>query len=128
MIKALFLLPLLFFAGIACLIGGALLLPFVALLPLVLAIGAGVFALTLVFAVFGVIFRVIAALMIGVGGLVFGVFGLGMLAVGGVAVFAIGAVFLHLLLPVLLIAGVIWLIHHFSKAQQAPLQIQHDRG
>lgn len=124
MIKALFLFPVMVFALVFCLIGGAFLLPALALLPVIAAIGIAGLAFTLVFGIFGVLLRVFAAITIGIGGLVFGAMGLILLLAGGVAILAVGALAIHLLLPILIIAGIVWLIHHFAKPA-APLQIEH---
>lgn len=124
MIKALFLFPVMVFALVFCLIGGAFLLPALALLPVIAAIGIAGLAFTLVFGIFGVLLRVFAAITVGIGGLVFGAMGLILALAGGVAILAVGALAIHLLLPILIIAGIVWLIHHFAKPA-APLQIEH---
>lgn len=127
MLKVLFLFPLLICAAVFCLVGGVFLLPALALLPVIAAIGIGVFAITVVFSLFGLMLRLVAGLVIGVGGLVFGLMGFAVLALGGGAILALGFVAAHLLMPILLIAAIIWLIHHFAKPR-APLQIESHRS
>lgn len=117
MLKLLLVFPLMFVAGILLLAGVPLLL---ALLPVLLAVGAGVFAIVLVFAVLGLFFRLFAGLMIGVGGLLVLGLGLGFALSGGLALFALGFAVMHLLLPVLLIVGLIWLIKRASHPAAPP--------
>ena len=64
MFKLLVLFPLMLVAGALLLAGVPLLF---ALLPVLLAVGAGIFAIVLVFAVLGLFFRLFAGLLIGVG-------------------------------------------------------------
>jgi len=111
MLKLLILFPLLLAGGALAL---GLVLPLFALLPLVLAIGAGVVAIGLIFAVFGLVLRVFLAVVVGAGALFAGALGFGFLLAGGAAVLAIGFALAHLLLPLLLIAGLIWLIRRHS--------------
>jgi hypothetical protein len=91
-----------------------------ALLPVLLAIGAGVFAIVLVFAVLGLFFRLFAGLLIGVGGLLVLGLGLGFAVAGGFALFAVGLAMMHLLLPILFIVGLIWLIKRASHPAAPP--------
>jgi predicted lipid-binding transport protein (Tim44 family) len=79
----------------------------------------------LVFAVLGLFFRVFAALLIGVGGLLVAGLGLGFALAGGLALFALGFAMLHLLLPVLLIVGLIWLIKRASQPTPPALPAAH---
>jgi hypothetical protein len=91
-------------------------------------VGAGIFAIVLVFAVLGLLFRLFAGLLIGVGGLlVVGLgLGLGFTVFGGLALFVFGFAMMHLLLPVLLIVGLIWLIKRASHpAPPAALPAAH---
>jgi hypothetical protein len=127
MLKVLFLFPLLICAAVFCLVGGLFLLPALVLLPVLAAIGIGVFAITIVFSLFGLALRLAAGLVMGVGGLLIAILGFVLFAVGGGAILALGFVAAHLLMPILLIAGIIWLIHHFARPR-VPLQIQHDRS
>jgi len=115
--KLLLMFPLMLVAGTLVLAGVPLLLAF---LPVVLTVGAGVFAIVLVFAVLGLFFRVFAGLLIGVGGLLVAGLGLGFAVAGGLALFALGFAMLHLLLPVLLIVGLIWLIKRASHPAPPP--------
>ncbi|HET7065348.1 MAG TPA: hypothetical protein VFI49_13840 [Rudaea sp.] len=117
MLKLLLVFPLMFVAGILLLAGVPLLF---ALLPVLLAVGAGVFAIVVVFAVLGLLFRLFAGLLIGVGGLLVVGLGLGFALTGGFALFALGFAVLHLLLPVLLIVGLIWLIKRASQPAPPP--------
>ena len=112
MFKLLFVFPLMLVAGVLVLAGVPVLL---ALLPIMLAVGAGVFGIVLVFAVFGLVFRLFAGLLIGVGGLLVAGLGLGLAVASGVAFLALGFAIAHLLLPVLFIVGLIWLIKRASQ-------------
>ena len=123
MFKLLLLFPLMLVAGTLVLAGVPLLF---ALLPVVLAVGAGIFAIMLVFAVLGLFFRLFAGLLIGVGGLLVVGLGLGFAVFGGVALFALGFAVAHLLLPILLIIGLVWLIKRASQpAPPAALPAAH---
>ncbi len=123
MFKLLLLFPLMLVAGTLVLAGVPLLF---ALLPVVLAVGAGIFAIMLVFAVLGLFFRLFAGLLIGVGGLLVVGLGLGFAVFGGVALFALGFAVAHLLLPILLIVGLVWLIKRASQpAPPAALPAAH---
>jgi hypothetical protein len=115
--KLLLLFPLMLVAGTLVLAGVPLLF---ALLPVVLAVGAGIFAIMLVFAVLGLFFRLFAGLLIGVGGLLVVGLGLGFAVFGGVALFALGFAVAHLLLPILLIVGLVWLIKRASQPAALP--------
>jgi len=112
MLKLLILFPLLLAGGA---VAFGLMLPLFALLPVLLAIGVGVVAIGLVFSVFGLILRVVLGLLFGAGVLFAGALGFGFLLAGGAAVVAVGFALAHLLLPLLLIAGLIWLIRHHSR-------------
>jgi hypothetical protein len=115
--KLLLVFPLMLVAGALVFAGVPLLL---ALLPVLLAAGAGIFAIMLVFAVLGLFFRLFAGLLIGVGGLLVVGLGLGFAVAGGLALLALGFAVLHLLLPVLLIVGLIWLIKRTSQPAPPP--------
>ncbi|HET7779650.1 MAG TPA: hypothetical protein VFL07_13930 [Rudaea sp.] len=117
MFKLLLVFPLMLVAGTLALAGVPLLL---ALLPIALAVGAGIFAIVLVVAVLGLFFRLFAGLLIGVGGLLVVGAGLGFMVFGGVALFAFGFAVAHLLLPILLIVGLVWLIKRASQPAPPP--------
>lgn len=117
MFKLLFVFPLMLVAGVLVLAGVPLLL---ALLPVLLAVGAGVVAIVVVLAVLGLFFRLFAGLLIGVGGLLVVGLGLGFAVAGGLALLALGFAIAHLLLPVLLIVGLIWLIKRASHPAAPP--------
>lgn len=112
MLKILFIFPLLFVAGAVVF---ASLIPLLALLPVVLAVGAGLFAIVLTFAVLGLVLRLAAALVIGAGGLLFVALGFGVLFAGGAAFVAMAAALSHLIVPILLIVGLVWLIRRASQ-------------
>ena len=116
MLKLLILFPLLLAGGAIAL---GVVVPLFALLPLLLAVGAGVVAIGIVFAVFGLLLRVFLGLLVGAGALVAGVLGFGFLVAGGAAVLAIGVAMTHLLFPLLLIAGLIWLIRRHARPTPA---------
>lgn len=119
MLKLLILLPMLLFGSILLGIGALLLLPLLALLPGLIAVGAGVFAVVLTFAVLWLVLRLIGAILIGVVGVV----GFAMLLAAGAIMLALGAVLAHLLLPLLFVFGLIWLIRRGAKP--APSAIAH---
>lgn len=111
MLKFLFVFPLLLLASALVFAG---MLPFLAFLPVLLAVGAGIFAVTLALAVLGLVLRVFAALFVGAGGLLAVALGFGFVFAGGFALVALGFALAHLLLPLLFIAGLIWLIRRAS--------------
>jgi hypothetical protein len=114
MLKFLILLPLLALAGAACTL---LLLPLLAVVPVLVALALGI-AIPLV------ILRVLASVIFGVGGLFLGIMGVTAAIVAGAVLLAIAAIAAHLLLPVLLIAGLIWLLRRNARA--APLlRLEH---
>jgi hypothetical protein len=126
MFKLLIVMPMLFAGFIALSVGGLVLLPLLALLPGLLALFAGMFAVALALAMVVFFVRLAAAIFIGVGGLVVGVFGFAFLFAGGAIVLALGVALVHLLLPLLLIFGLIWLIRRSARtAPPPPLQISH---
>lgn len=116
MLKLLVLFPLLLVGGVVAL-GAAL--PLLALLPLALAAGAAVLAFTIVFSIFGLLLRVVAGVLIGASVLFAGALGFGLLFAGGAVVLALGAAMMHLLVPVLLIVGLVWLIRRASRTPAA---------
>lgn len=116
MLKLLIGLPLFLVAGAVAM---ALALPLLALLPVALAIGAVVLAMTIAVGVFGFVFRLFAGLLVGAGVLLFVVFGFGLWFAAGAAVLALGFALAHLLLPVLVILGVVWLIRRASRPAPA---------
>ena len=126
MFKLLIVLPMMMAGMIALCLGSVLLLPLLALLPALLAVGAGLFAVVLAVGVIGLVLRVLAAMLIGVGGLVVAFIGLGMLVAGGAIVVALGIAMAHLLLPLLVILGLIWLIRRGSRPATPPLQVSHN--
>ena len=116
MLKLLILFPLLLVGGMFAL--GAV-VPLLALLPLALAAGAAVLAFVVVFSILGLLLRVLAGLLIGAGVLVTGALGFGLLFAGGAVFLAVGAAVAHLLVPVLLIVGLIWLVRRASRPPPA---------
>lgn len=112
MLKLLIGLPLLLVA-FAMTLGIAL--PLLALLPALLALGGVVFAVVIVFGALGLVLRLVAAIVVGAGGLLVVALGLGFVFAGGVVVLALGSILVHLLLPLLIIAGLIWLIRRASR-------------
>jgi hypothetical protein len=118
MFKLLFVLPVLLAGFVALCVGGLVLLPLLALLPVLLAVCAGVFAVVLVV-------RIMAAIIMGIGGVMVGVIGFAFMLAAGAVVLALGVALMHLLLPLLFVAGLIWLIRRSAKAAPAPLLIGH---
>ncbi len=115
MLKLLIVLPMVL-VGMALLGAGALaFLPLLAIVPMVLAAGAVLFALGVVVGLFAFILRLVCALFIGVGAIAIGGIGLfAMFAVGAV-VLVFGVLFAHLLMPLLVVAGIVWLIHRAGR-------------
>jgi len=112
MLKLLVLFPLMLVGGALAL---GLVLPFMALLPVAFAFGAAVLALGIVGSIFGLVLRLFAALVAGAAILLAATLGFGALFVGGAVVFALGAAMMHLLLPLLVIFGIVWLIRRHSR-------------
>ena len=120
MLKLLIVSPALL-TGMALLGAGALLfLPLLAVLPIVLAVGAVMFACVFAMGIFAFVLRLICALFVGVGALAVGGIGLGLVFAGGAVVLGVSLVFAHLLLPLLVIAGIVRLIHRAGKPSAAP--------
>ena len=120
MLKLLIVLPMML-VGMALLGAGALMfLPLLAMLPVVLAIGMAMFAFVFAIGIVGFLFRVVCALLLGAGALAIGGLGLIFVLAGGAAVVGVSLVFAHLLLPILIIAGVVWLLHRASKPSAGP--------
>jgi hypothetical protein len=120
MLKLFIVLPMLVI-GMALLGAGALVfLPLLAVFPIVLAFGALMFAFVFALGMFAFLFRLICALVIGVGALAVGGIALAFVVAGGAAVVGISLVFAHLLMPLLLIGGIVWLIHRAGKPPAAP--------
>ncbi len=113
MLKFLILFPLLV---VGCAIGAALLLPLLALAPLLLVVA--LIALPLL------ILRVMLGVIIGIGGLIVGALGIGLAIAGAVLALTLGVLTAHLLLPLLLIGFVVWLIRRAAKPAP-PLQLEH---
>ncbi len=120
MLKLLIVLPMLVI-GMALLGASALVfLPLLAVLPIVLAIGAVMFAFVFAMGIFAVAFRLVCALIVGAGALAIGGIGLAFVLAGGAAVIGFGLLFAHLLLPLLVIAGIVWLIRRTAKPPATP--------
>ena len=104
--------PLLLFAGFFAL---ALAAPLLALLPIALAFGAAMLGVAIGVAVVCLVVRLLAGLVVGVGALLALVFGFGLFVFAGSLFLAIGAVLAHLLLPLLVVAALVWLIRRASR-------------
>src|SRR5882724_9133225 len=122
MLKLLLVLPLLLLGSILAGLGGLVLLPLLALLPGLIAIGAGIFTVVLTLGILVLMLRLFGAILIGVGGLAIGVAGFALLLAGGAIALVLGVVLAHLLLPLLLVCGLIWFIRHSARATP-PLQV-----
>lgn len=125
MFKLLLVLPLLVLGAFLLGLGGLVALPLLALVPGMIAIAAGIFAVVLTVAIVLLVLRLVGAILIGVGGLVFGVVGFALLLAAGGMVLALGVALSHLLLPLLLVGGLIWIIRRNAKPAPPPLQISH---
>lgn len=116
MLKPLLLLPLVMLLPLACVIGGVVIVP---LLGVGIALAACVFA----FALLAFIVRLTAALAFGIGGLVAGVLGFVLIVICACVALALLGAVAHLLVPLLVIFGVVWLIRLTSRP--APRAIGH---
>lgn len=117
MLKLLIVMPMVLI-GMALLgVGALVFLPLLAVLPIVLVFGAVMFAFVFAMGIFAFVFRLICAIFVGVGALAIGGIGLGLFFAGGAVVLGVGLVFAHLLLPILVIAGIVWLIHRAGRPQ-----------
>jgi hypothetical protein len=126
MLKLLFVFPALIFGSILLGVGALVFLPMLALLPIVLAVGACVLALSLTAGILVFVMRLIGALMIGIGGLMIAGVGAVALFAGGFVALLLGVAAFHLLLPILFIAGLVWLIHRASHPKVPQLaQLPH---
>ena len=120
MLKLLIVLPMLV-VGMALLGTGALLfVPLLAMLPVLLAAGAALFALVFVVGLFAFVLRLICALFVGIGAIAIGGIGLFALLAGGAVMLVFGVLFAHLLMPLLVIAGIVWLIHRAGRPPVHP--------
>ena len=126
MLKAIFVLPMLVFGAMLFGLGAVLFVPLLALLPVLLAVGACVAAVGLAVGLFALVLRLCAAVFFGLGGLLVVGLGLFFLMGGGFVALALGFTLAHLLLPVLIIVGLIWLIQR--AARPAPSRISHNPG
>ena len=115
MFKLLIVLPMLLI-GMTLLGAGALLfLPLLAVFPTMLAVGAVMFAFVFAMSIFAFVLRLVCALIVGVGALAIGGVGLAFLLAGGAAVVGISLLFAHLLLPLLIVGGIVWLMHRAAR-------------
>jgi len=126
MLKILFVLPMLVFGAMLFGLGAALFVPLLALLPVLLAVGACVAAAGLAIGLFAIVLRLCAAIFVGLGGLLLAGFCLFFVMGGGFVALALGFTAAHLLLPVLIVVGLIWLIQRASRP--APSRISHNPG
>ena len=116
MLKLLILFPLLLVGGA---VGLGLALPVLALLPVVLAAGAGFFVLFALIGIFGLLARLIAGLIFGFGGLLVAALGFGFLFAGGALVLALGFALAHLFVPLLVVALIVWLVRRSARPAPA---------
>ena len=101
-------LPLAAAFSLLCLFGAVLLLPLA-------GIGIGVLAIVFAVGVLVFVMRVLVAVAVGLSGLLFGALLLGGVIAAGAVVLALGAALAHLLVPVLVVCGLVWLIRHLSR-------------
>jgi hypothetical protein len=113
MLKLLILFPFIVGAGAIAL---ALLVPLLAVVPILLIVGLAI-ALPLL------ILRVLFAVFCGLGHVLFGLIGVAAAMVGVSLLLVAGIIGAHLLLPLLVLAGVIWFARR--AARPAPLMIEH---
>jgi hypothetical protein len=123
MFKLLLIFPALIVGSILFGVGAIALVPLLALLPLILAIGACVLAFSLAAGILMMFARIFGALIIGVGGLMLAGLGAVALFAGGFVALLLGVALFHLALPILFVVGLIWLIHRASRPK--PAQLAH---
>jgi hypothetical protein len=108
MFKLLIGLPLVAAFSLLCVFGAALLLPLAGL-------GIGAIAIVLAVGILVLVLRLLVAIAVGLSGVLFGALLLGGVIAGGAVVLALGAALAHLLVPVLVVCGLVWLIRHLSR-------------
>ena len=116
MLKLLLVLQMLLIGAAVLGVGALAFLPMLALLPVLFA----VFAFVFVFGMLAFVVRLVFALFVGVGAIAIGGIGLAAMLAGGAVLLAFGVLFAHLLLPLLVIAGIVWLIHRASRPPVHP--------
>jgi hypothetical protein len=119
MLKLLILFPLLMVGAVFAM---GLALPLLAIFPLLLAV---VLPVILALSIVGLLLRLFAGLIVGIGALLFCAVGFGLFFAGGAVALALGLAISHLLLPLLLIAGLVWLIHRASRPAAPVLPAPH---
>jgi predicted lipid-binding transport protein (Tim44 family) len=82
----------------------------------------------LTFAALGLALRLVAAVLLGAGGLLAVGLGFAFLFAGGAVILALGAALLHLLFPLLLIVGLIWLIRRTYQPSVPALPAPDSHG
>lgn len=117
MLKLLILLP---FAVCAGALAFALLVPLLAVVPVLLMVGIAI-ALPLL------LLRVLLAVFCGLGHVFFGLMGVVAMLIGVGLLLVVGILGAHLLLPLLLLAGVIWFARRAARPA-TPLQLEHRPG
>ena len=117
MLKLLLVFPALIFGSILFGVAALAFVPLLAVLPIVLAVGACVLAFSLVIG----ILRLVGALLFG--GLIIAGVGTAAVVGGGLVAVVLGIALFHLLLPILFIVGLVWLIHRASRPK--PAQLAH---
>ncbi len=123
MLKLLIVFPVVVAIAVLVGVGSLVLIPLAALLPLLLGVGAAIFAGALALGIIVVIFRLLAAIVFGVGGVLVAGAGFIVMSIFGVMALVLGVLFAHLLLPIFLIGGLIWLIARGSRHARQPAQI-----
>ena len=121
MFKLLLIFPALIVGSVLLGVGAIAIVPIVALLPFILAIGASFLAFSLAASVLVLFARIVGALIIGVGGLMVAGVGTVALFAGGFVALLLGFALFHLALPVLFVVALVWLIHRASRPKSAQL-------
>jgi hypothetical protein len=116
MLRLLIVLPMVFVGMLLLGVGTLVFVPLLALLPVLLAVGAVVFA----FGLLAFLLRLMFALFIGLGAVAIGGITLFAVLAGGAVMLVIGVLFAHLLLPLLVVAGIVWLIHRAGRPPAHP--------
>lgn len=120
MLKLLIVLPMVLVGMMLLGVGALVFVPLLAVLPVILAVGAVMFAFMFAMGIFAFVLRLVCALFVGVGALAIGGIGLGLFLASGAIFVGVSLLFAHLLLPILVIAGIVWLIHRAGKPQAQP--------
>jgi hypothetical protein len=112
MLKCLILFPLMMLGAVLAM---GLALPLLAVFPVLLAAGTVILPIVLAFSLIWLCLRLFAGLIVGIGAVLLCALGFGALFAGGAVILALGVAMTHLLLPLLVILGIVWLIQRAAR-------------